>query len=68
MDTLFQRQVAHLAQWAQNPGTLDYARQRSLELEACESGLWQGLRAAVRDELGRARASASGDQSATRRP
>lgn len=38
MGTLFQRQVAHLVQWAQNPGTVDYARQRSLQLEACQSG------------------------------
>jgi hypothetical protein len=60
MNTLFQRQVAHLVQWAQNPGTVDYARQRSLQLEACESGLCSGLRAAVKAEIGRARATASG--------
>lgn len=59
MDTIFQRQVEHLAQWAQNPGTVDYARQRSMELEACESGLWTGLRTAVKTEIGRARALAS---------
>ena len=59
MDTIFQRMVAHLAQWAQNPATVDYARQRSMELEACESGLWTGLRAAVKAEIGRARALAS---------
>ena len=68
MDTIYSRMVAHLATLAQHPGWLDHAKARATELEACESGLWQGLRAAVRDELGRARASASGDQSATRRP
>ena len=59
MNTLFQRQVAHLVQWAQNPGTVDHAKHRARELEACQSGLWTGLRAAVRAQLGQARATAS---------
>ena len=60
MDTLCQRQVAHLAQWAQHPGSLDYARARATELEACQSGLWTGLRAAVKAEIGQAKVLASG--------
>ena len=60
MDTLFQRQVAHLAQWAQNPGTVDQAKHRVRELEACQSGLWTGLRAALRAQLGQAKVLASG--------
>ena len=59
MDTLFQRQVAHLAQWAQHPGTVDQAKHRARELEACQSGLWTGLRAAVRAQLGQAKVLAS---------
>ena len=60
MDTLCQRQVEHLVQWAQNPGTVDHAKHRARELEACQSGLWTGLREAVRAQLGQARATASG--------
>jgi len=55
MDTLCQRQVEHVVQWAQNPGTVDYAKHRARELEACQSGLWTGLRAAVRAQLGQAK-------------
>jgi len=43
MDTLFQRQVAHLVQWAQNPGTVDHAKHRARELEACQSGCQRRL-------------------------
>ena len=60
MDTLCQRWVAHLAQWAQNRGTVDQAKHRARELEACNSGLWTGLKAAVRAQLGQARVLASG--------
>lgn len=67
MDTIYARMVAHLATLAQQPGWLDYAKARATELEACESGLWLGLRDAVRAELGRAKATASVGQSVTRR-
>jgi len=66
MDTIYARMVAHLVSLAQHPGSLDYAKARSIELEACESGLWQGLREAVRAELGRAKATAFVGQSGTR--
>jgi len=66
MDTIFARMVAHLAMLAQHPGWLDYAKAQTIELEACESGLWLGLREAVRAELGRAKATASVGQSETR--
>jgi hypothetical protein len=66
MDTIYARMVAHLSTLAQHPGWLDYAKARSIELEACESGLWQGLRDAVQAELGRAKATASVAQSATK--
>jgi hypothetical protein len=66
MDTIYARMVAHLVSLAQHPGSLDYAKARSIELEACESGLWLGLRDAVRAELGRAKATASVGQSATK--
>ena len=67
MDTIFARMVAHLAMLAQHPGWLDHARAQATALEDCESGLWQGLREAVRAELGQARATASEGQSATKR-
>ena len=66
MDTIFARMVAHLAMLAQHPGWLDHARAQATALEACQSGLWQGLREAVRAELGRARATASGGRSGTK--
>jgi hypothetical protein len=66
MDTIFARMVAHLSTLAQHPGWLDYAKAQATALEACESGLWQGLRDAVRAELGRAKATASVAQSGTR--
>ena len=66
MDTIFARMVAHLSTLAQHPGWLDYAKAQATALEACESGLWLGLRDAVRAELGRAKVSASEGQSAMR--
>ena len=66
MDTIYARMVAHLVSLAQHPGSLDYAKHKAAELEACESGLWQGLRDAVRAELGRAKATASVAQSETK--
>jgi hypothetical protein len=66
MNTIFARMVAHLATLAQHPGWLDYAKAQATELEACESGLWVGLRDAVRAELGRAKVSAFEGQSATK--
>ena len=68
MDTIYARMVAHLTQLAQQPGWLDYAKARATELEACESGLWLGLRDAVRAELGRAKATASVARSVTKPP
>jgi len=66
MDTIFARMVAHLSTLAQHPGWLDYAKAQTTELEACESGLWLGLREAVRAKLGRAKALASEGQSGTK--
>lgn len=68
MDTIFARMVAHLVSLAQQPGWLDHAKARATELEACDSGLWLGLRDAVRRELGRAKATASEARSATKPP
>ena len=67
MDTIYARMVAHLATLAQQPGWLDYARARATELEACDSGLWLGLRDAVRAALGQAKATASVAPSVTKR-
>jgi hypothetical protein len=66
METIFQRMVAHLATLARHPGWLDHAKARTADLEACESGLWNGLRDAVRAELGQAKSTASVDRSRTK--
>lgn len=59
MHTIFTRMVAHLAQLAQHPGARDHARHQAKLLEACESGLWRGLTAAIRQQLGPAQTTAS---------
>ena len=66
MDTIFARMVAHLSTLAQHPGWLDHAKAQATALEACESGLWLGLREAVRAKLGQAKALAFEGQSETR--
>jgi hypothetical protein len=66
MDTIYSRWVAHLVSLAQHPGSLDHAKAKVAELEACESGLWVGLGDAVRAELGRAKVTVSEGQSKTK--
>lgn len=43
----FDMQVRHLAGLAMTPGWWAYAQQRAIEMEADESGMWTGIRAAV---------------------
>ena len=45
------RVVSHYAQMAMNPATLDYARQRVLEMQRDQSGLWDGLGILVKQRL-----------------
>ena len=39
----YQNQLAHLIKLASNPATKEYAWKRALELERCETGMWQGI-------------------------
>ena len=41
--TVYETQLAHLIQMASNKGTKEYAWKRALELERCETGMWQGI-------------------------
>lgn len=43
MADVFDTQLAHLIQMAGNQGTKEYAWNRSLELERCETGMWKGI-------------------------
>jgi hypothetical protein len=60
METIYSRMLAHLVQLARHPGSVDHARHVTKTLEACESGLWTGLSAAIRQQLGPAPPTASG--------
>lgn len=44
MKTPYQIQLEHLLQLAQDPAFVDHAWWRIDQLEACESGLWVGIR------------------------
>ena len=41
--TDYDNQLAHLIKLASNPATKEYAWKRALELERCETGMWQGI-------------------------
>ena len=68
MEPICTRMLAHLVQLARHPGSVDHARHVAKTLEACESGLWTGLSAAIRRQLGRAPTSASEPPSLTKPP
>lgn len=59
MHDIYPRMLAHLVQLARHPGSVDHARHVAKTLEACESGLWTGLTAAIRQQLGPAQPTAS---------
>jgi hypothetical protein len=66
MDTIYARMLAHLVQLARHPGSVDHARHVAKTLEACESGLWTGLTAAIRLQLGQAPTTAFAPPSPTK--
>ena len=41
--TDYETQLAHLTKLAKTPGFKEYAWHRALELERCETGMWQGI-------------------------
>ena len=66
--TPFNRQLEHLTTLGKNPGTKDHAWHRAKELEADQSGLWQGLTKALTDAVnGRVVSLESAPQTLTKR-
>lgn len=47
----YTRMVDHIAKLAMTPGWRAYAKEWAQELQACKSGVWSGLVAAVRLRL-----------------
>ena len=39
----YETQLAHLIKLAKTPGFKEYAWHRALELERCETGMWNGI-------------------------
>jgi hypothetical protein len=66
MDSIYSRMLAHLVQLARHPGSVDHARHLAKTLEACDSGLWTGLSATIRRQLGQVPATASEAPSVTK--
>lgn len=49
--TTYDNQLAHLIQMASATGTKEYAWHRALELERCETGMWQGIAEALKQHM-----------------
>ena len=49
--TTYDNTLAHLIQMASNKGTKEYAWHRALELERCETGMWQGIAADLKQAM-----------------
>ena len=49
--TDYENQLAHLIQMASNPGTKEYAWHRALELERCETGMWNGIAQELKERM-----------------
>lgn len=51
MKCIYCASLVQLAELAKNPHTRSYARQRALDLEHVESGLFQGIYAEVKERV-----------------
>ena len=49
--TVYDTQLAHLIKLAKTPGFKEYAWHRALELERCETGMWQGIAADLKQAM-----------------
>ena len=49
--TDYDNQLAHLIQMASNPATKEYAWKRALELERCETGMWNGIAEELKEHM-----------------
>ena len=47
----YDNQLAHLIQMAGATGTKEYAWHMALELERCETGMWQGIAEALKQHM-----------------
>ena len=49
--TEYETQLAHLIKLASNPGWKEYSWKKALELERCETGMWQGIAEALKQAM-----------------
>ena len=49
--TVYDTQLAHLIKLAKTPGFKEYAWHRALQLEADDTGLWQGIAADLKQAM-----------------
>ena len=47
----YDAQLNHLVVLAKTPGFKEYAWSRALELERCETGMWQGIAADLKQAM-----------------
>ena len=49
--TAYDKALAHLIKLAKTPGWKEYAWSRAKELERCETGMWQGIAADLKQAM-----------------
>jgi len=49
--TVYDKALAHLIKLAKTPGFKDYAWRRAKEMERCETGMWQGIAADLKQAM-----------------
>ena len=47
----YQNQLAHLIKLASNPGWKEYSWKKALELERCETGMWNGIAEELKERM-----------------
>lgn len=49
--TVYDKALAHLIKLAKTPGFKDYAWHRAKEMERCETGMWAGIAADLKQAM-----------------
>lgn len=49
--TAYDKALAHLIKLAKTPGWKEYSWKRALELERCETGMWAGIAADLKQAM-----------------
>ena len=49
--TAYDKALAHLIKLAKTPGFKEYAWQRAKEMERCETGMWAGIAADLKQAM-----------------